>query len=238
VGHPATFAKFRMISITTKTPVTIAMVHITTRAMSIFPSTIDGLTRMIGVLNWFYLTALVVGVISTAGIVHFSGVLQKAKDEQLAQQRIAADVKIAEANKVAALANQRAEELEKENLEIRKQMADRFLVDPERKAFIGQVRIQGRQIKVTKIGDPEAQRYATMIASALTEAGWGVENGFIPIYDRNPAPKGVICRVSKQPDAAVRLVIDALGRAGANPRIEEAQSAPAYIEIVVGSKPK
>jgi hypothetical protein len=147
-------------------------------------------------------------------------------------------LQVAEAQKVAALANQRAEELEKENLEIRRQMADRFLADPERKVLIARVRVPGRQIKVTRIGDPEAQRYADMIASAFTEAGWGVDRSFRPPYDPDPTPKGVICRISKSPDPMVKAVINALGEAGVNPKVEEVQGAPSFIEIVVGSKLK
>jgi hypothetical protein len=154
--------------------------------------------------------------------------------------RIAANttLQVAEANKVAALANQRAEELEKENLEIKRQMADRFLTAEERKTFIDSVRGGGHAATVTFIQDREAAEYAQAIFSALKDAGWSVGKDYRQPYDPDPLPHGIICRISKTPDAMVRAVIDALGKIGANPRVENVQSGPYFIDIVVGTKSK
>jgi hypothetical protein len=192
--------------------------------MSIFTPNIQTLNS---VFTAVYIVALVAGAVSSTGIIYCSTRLQRD-----------ANLKIAEANKSAALANERAEELEKENLQIRKDMADRFLTDDEKSALIN-LGGHGRVMTMTFIADREATDYARLLESAFKSGGWSVGRQYRQQYDPDPTPHGVICRVSKNPDQAVKAVITVLQTVRANPRIEEApNSRPDFLDIVVGSKPK
>lgn len=178
------------------------------------------------IFSTFYIVALVVGAISSTGILYCSNRLQRA-----------ANIKIAEANKAAALANERAEELAKENLEIRKAMADRFLSEEEKTTLVN-TGGRGRVMTITFIADREATDYARLLEAAFKSGGWGVGRQYRQQHDPDPTPRGIICRVSNNPDAAVKMVISALQKVRASPRIEEVLAArPDFLEVVVGSKP-
>jgi hypothetical protein len=195
--------------------------------MSIFPSTVESLTRLNNVLSISYIVALVVGALSSAGIIYCGNRLQTA-----------ANVQIAQANENAALASQRAEELQKENLQIRKDMADRFLTEDEKKMMIG-AGGRGRVMTITFIADREATDYARLLEAAFKAGGWNVGRQYRQQYDPDPTPHGVICRISQNPDVTVKGVITALERVRANPRMETVPNVrPDFLEIVVGSKPK
>ena len=192
--------------------------------MSMFPPNIQTLS---GIFNTLYIGALVVGAISGTGIIYCSNRLQRS-----------ANLQIADANRTAALANERAEELAKENLEIRKQMADRFLTEEEKKTLIASIRSPGRVVTITSIEDREANEYARLLEEAFKSAGWNAGRQYRRQYDPDPTPHGVICRISRNADPTVRAVISALERVRAKPRIEEAPTArPEFLEVVVGSKP-
>jgi hypothetical protein len=192
--------------------------------MSMFPPNIQTLS---GIFNTLYIGALVVGAISGTGIIYCSNRLQRS-----------ANLQIAEANRTAALANERAEELAKENLEIRKQMADRFLTEEEKKLFISAIRSPGRVVTITFIEDREATAYALMLEAEFKSAGWNAGRQYRRQYDPDPIPQGIICRVAKKPDPAVQAVVSALEKFRAKPRIEEVPTArPDFLDVVVGAKP-
>jgi hypothetical protein len=198
-------------------PAATAITQHIIRKMSIFPTTVEGLTRWNGIFSGLYIAGLVVGAVSSAGIIYCGSRLQSA-----------ANLRIAETNK-------RAAELEKENLEIKRKMAWRSLSGDERKAFIDSVRGSGHQVTVVELEDGEAWNYAENLFSALREAGWAAGKNYRRPYDSGGVPQGVVCRISKNPDAMVQIVVKALEKAGANPTIEYGnQLRPEFIEITVG----
>jgi len=181
-------------------------------------------------LNVFYIGALVIGAASSAGLVYCNNRLQRD-----------ANLKIAQANESAALAEQRAEELTNENLEIKKKMAWRTLEGEDRKSFIDAIQTPSDEhhVIVIRLQDGESWNYSGQILSAFTTAvGWIRTEGSKHLYGSGEIPQGVICRVSANPDAVIERTIHALEKANVNPIVKREPNLPANtIEITVGLKP-
>jgi hypothetical protein len=143
-----------------------------------------------------------IGVVgeSVAGFLHWrrSGQLQALQTaENLAQQKDierlsgeaeAARGQIANATKVAATATQRAadanvraEQLEKENLEIRQKVAGRRISKEQHDVLVNILSGQPSTFDVDSFNDGETGLFASDILKTLTDAGWTVRGKYFPL---------------------------------------------------------
>jgi hypothetical protein len=202
----------------------------------------NSLERLSSINNWVLGCAALFGFMAAICVIAGWFVGARVSDLQkteLAHFQTDAQTKIAAANQIAGQANERAEELAKQNLQIRKEMASRVLAEDTRRRFINSVRSPGHVGTVTYIQDTEAADYANDIFSALKEASWSVGKQYRQAYDPDPRPSGVTIQISSNPDPIVKLVIAALQEAGANPKTETVHAQDrGFINIVVGKKPK
>jgi hypothetical protein len=192
--------------------------------MTFPPNTDEGWLKFFqGIYTW----ALIVTVVSTILVTRYASRIANSTN-----------LKIAEAKRESALANVRAEELAHENLEIKRKMADRFLTDAERKTIVTALSsYRGHHITVAALNEAEAQDYAASIISALTDAGWSVQNNKIWTYAPTKTPRGLLCKVGPHPDSAVEALKTVFQSIGITLRVEIADAQQnSFIELTVGVK--
>lgn len=196
--------------------------------MTIFPTSVEDLTHWSNIFNALYMSALVVGILSTAGALICSNRLQTIATLKLAETE-QKNIKL-------------GIELEKERqarLELARKSAPRVLTGKQTEALIESLRpYQNHFISVTKVGVEEAGDYADSIYSALKQANWRVERRYRAPYEPPPTPRGVICRSSAHPDGAIKALKATFEKIGIPLTWEEVKAqSNEYVEIVVGVKP-
>jgi hypothetical protein len=195
--------------------------------MSIFPSTVESLTRWNGILSSFYIAALVVGAVSSAGIIYCGSRLQSA-----------ANLKIAEAQVEQERLKQENSKLRLEIIEIQRKMTNRFLTDDERKTLIERLSpFKGHHIIITALTESEPRDFSNNIISVFREAGWSIQSNTIVAYGPSATPHGVICKLARHPDDGTVAVKTALQAIGIDLKLEQADAQQdSFIELTVGLK--
>ena len=168
--------------------------------------------------NWALVTALVVGVISTYGIVVSGNVKEAA---------LKGDVAIA--NAAAAQANRVAESEKLERIKTQKaivdELAPRDLTKDQISSIAGDIKGRIKTLYLYPLSDFEAQRYAYSIAAALKEADVDVKLVLTNVAGKQPVfPDKFNAAVSMLgltayefpsggPDGAVTLLLNAFQKA-------------------------
>jgi hypothetical protein len=215
VGHLPVFTKIsrQTIAATNPNPAIICKIIMA----SILPHTDEGWFKF---FQNIYILALVVTVLATLLVTRYANRVTTNTALQIAR------------------ANERAAQLERENLEIKQKMAWRTLAGETRTAFINSVKGYGHSITIVQLQDGEAWNYSEQIFSAFKAAGWMAGKNYRQLYDPGGVPQGVICRISTNPDAIVQMAIKSLEQAGAKPNVlRESHLRPDQIEVTVGLKP-
>jgi hypothetical protein len=128
--------------------------------------------------------------------------IKQEKDEQIEQIKSTA---LLEAEKSAALANQRAAEIDKESLELKQKLANRRITEEQHKILVDILSKKTGRIIIETMGDPESGLFAADILKTFTDSGWGIEGKFLP---QGVIWTGLIVYKSPDPDSAT--VIQAL----------------------------
>jgi hypothetical protein len=200
-----------------------------------------------------FFTALVVLGVGGELVVHvlYSRVssrliaLQRTEERRLQEEISTLTATTAEANKVAAQANERAkqmelrtEELKSGNLEIQRKIADRFLTQAQRRVLLeGLQPHRTHRIIITRLGDREAGAYGDSIIKVFEQAGWLVERHDVGMY--LPPTYGMVCRISMNPDPGVKDVLDTFAKANIDLTIQRVAAAPSdtWVDLLVALKP-
>jgi hypothetical protein len=170
--------------------------------------------------------------------------LSQLKDQIAEADSRAKNLEIAHAQNSAAQANVRAkqlevtaEELKKENLEIQRKLALRFLTLSEQQSLVAELnQYGGHAIQITTLGDAEASSYGGDFIVVFRNAKWAVQHNTIGVL--SPPLYGIICKVSAHPDAAVNAILDAFQRLNlriTTVRVPTPQES--FIDLIVGLKP-
>jgi len=165
-------------------------------------------------------------------------VLQHTEEQQLRTEISRLSNTTAEANKIAAQANQRAEELKNENLEIQRKIADRFLTQSQRHTILHGIQPhRAHRIVITRLGDREAGAYGDSIISLFEQAGWAVERHDVGMF--LPPTYGIVCRTSTDPDDAVKDLLVAFANAKIELTVQQVPAAPSnsWVDMMVALKP-
>jgi hypothetical protein len=138
-----------------------------------------------------------------------------------------------------ALANERTAIVEKENLEIKRRMADRFLTNGERQSIVnGLSPYAGHQIAVVTMPDSEANDYGNSFISAFQEARWGVQHIHVATHGSSATPRGLTLKLSPHPDAGVKTLMATLQKLGMSIKFEEVETREdTFAELTVGIRP-
>jgi hypothetical protein len=215
----------------------------------------SGLEALITTLdNWAAVfTALVVIGVGGELVVHvLSGrastrliALQNIEEQKLRVEMGRLGGVTADANKAAAQANERANQMElqaeglkRENLEIQRKIRPRFLTTAERQTLLDALQpFHGHQVILTRLGDGEAGPFADGIIAVFQKAGWVVQVNQVGMF--MPPTYGILCRVSNNPDAAARELIAAFKRARLELTVQHVAAAPSdsWIDMMVALKP-
>lgn len=172
-------------------------------------------------------------------------------------QRQQANIKIEEARKAAAQANENSETLKKENLslgiELERERQERLklarrvgerTIYPEEKDFIiSTLRAYPNQkitVNILASNDPEVNLFSEQIMNALKEARWNV----IPrdkTYLISPSPPfyGIRCRIFKQPSPSVRDFLSVLKTLDIDHWVQQVEATDVgddYLVVDVGHK--
>lgn len=172
--------------------------------------------------TWFRVVSVSYFVAASLSI--FAGVAQyrvsnrisDRKDAELAQYKVEATAKLADAQKQAAIANQqaananreaalankaaaelneKAAKLEADNLRLKKQLAWRSIDSRQRTAIVNEISgVPGVPATLVSImGDSEGRNYANQFADILRASGWNLSENDISqaVFAGNP-PVGVI----------------------------------------------
>jgi len=153
--------------------------------------------------------------------------IKQEKDKEIEQIKSTA---LAEAEKSAILASRRAAEIDKENLELNQQLANRRITDKQHKILVEVLSKKPGQIIIETMGDPESGLFADDILKTFTDSGWEVQGRFLP---QGIVWTGLIFYKSPDPDAAT--VMQALKCAGIPFSVGSETRATAT--IIVGGKP-
>jgi hypothetical protein len=174
-----------------------------------------------------YTIALITTVLATVFINRFAS-------------RIATStaIQIAKANEIAAVANERTAQLQKENLEIRRQMADRFLTPTERKTIVeGLSSYRGHHVIIQLLPESEPKDYGNSIIAALEEAGWVVQKNQALLSPSSVTPRGLVLRLGRHPDSGAKALEAVLQALEPNLKLDEADAQQdSYAELQVGTK--
>jgi hypothetical protein len=171
--------------------------------------------------------------------------LQHVEEQKLQAEIARLSSASAEANKIAAQANEstkqtelRTEELKKENLELQRRIANRFLTENQKTEILQSVKAyKGHVIIITRLGDAEASAYADSIMSTFEQAGWAIQINNVGMIA--PPRYGIVCRTPLHPDPAIRSLITAFEKARVELTIEEVPTATSdsWVDMLVGLKP-
>jgi len=168
---------------------------------------------------------------------------QNAEEQTLQAEVVRLGSVTAEANRAVAQANERAnqmelqtEELRKENLEIQRKINPRFLTASEQKSIIDAITpFRRHQIIITKLGDGEAGPYGDSIIAAFQKAGWRVQVNYVGITSPT---YGVVFRISAHPDIAIKAAFADFQNVGVKTSIQEIPTQDdSWIDMLVGLKP-
>ncbi|MCA8430015.1 hypothetical protein [Burkholderia seminalis] len=156
--------------------------------------------------TWFrvvsvtYFAAASLSILAGVAQYRVSNRISDKKDAELAQYKVEAEAKIADANKKAALANQEAANaireaavankaaaelnekaivLEAENLRVKKQLEWRAIDSEQRQNIIKKFRARpGVEVELGSVmGDAEGLSYASQFADAIISSGWSLPDG-------------------------------------------------------------
>ena len=111
--------------------------------------------------------------------------IKQEKDEQIEQitnkalaDKRDSDDRIALAEVSAALANQRAAEIEKENLELK--LANRRISEKQHKILVDILSKKTGQVVIETMGDPESGLFAEDIVKVFTDSKWEIGGKLLP----------------------------------------------------------
>ena len=153
--------------------------------------------------------------------------IKQEKDEQIEQTKRTA---LMEAEKSAILASRRATEIEKENLELKQQLANRRITEKQHKILVDILSKKTGRIIIETMGDPESGLFAEDIVKTFIDSGWELRGRLLP---QGVVWTGLILYKSPDPDAAT--VMQALKCAGMPFSVGGETRANAT--IMVGGKP-
>lgn len=153
--------------------------------------------------------------------------IKQEKDEQIEQIKSKA---LVEVEKSAALARHRSAEIEKENLELKQQLANRRITEEQHKILVDILSKQIGRITIETMGDPESGLFAEDMVKTFTDSGWEIDGKFLP---QSIVLSGLMVYKSSGPDDAT--VVQALRAAGIPFSIGSGTRPNAT--IMVGGKP-
>ena len=153
--------------------------------------------------------------------------IRQERDEQIEQIKSKA---LVEAEKSAALASQRAAAIERENLELKRQLANRRITEEQHKILVDILSKQIGRITIETMGDPESGLFAEDFVKTFTDSGWEIEGRFLP---QGVVWTGLMVYKSSGPDDAT--VLQALKAAGIP--FSVGSETRANVTIMVGGKP-
>lgn len=111
--------------------------------------------------------------------------IKQEKDEQIEQitnkalaDKRDSDDRITLAEVCAALANQRAAEIEKENLELK--LANRRISEKQHKILVDILSKKTGQVVIETMGDPESGLFAEDIVKVFTDSKWEIGGKLLP----------------------------------------------------------
>jgi hypothetical protein len=155
--------------------------------------------------------------------------------EQLAQAQAESENAkkgVAKANEIAAMANQRAAVLEKENLEIRTRIAGRRISEEQHRVLVEELSREPGSFVLQSMTDGESGLYASDIFKVLMDAHW------TPLGNEFPMGEVWIGLIVFQTDdpAALRITL-ALKKAGIAFLVGDNQHKKEKATVLVGAKP-
>jgi hypothetical protein len=153
--------------------------------------------------------------------------IKQEKDKQIEQIKSTA---LVEAEKSAILANRRAAEIEKENLELKQQIANRRITERQHKILVDILSKKPGKIDIETMGDPESGLFAEDILKTFIDSGWQIKGNFLP---QGVVWTGLI--LYKSPDSDAATVMQALKCSGVSFSLGSETRATAT--IIVGGKP-
>jgi hypothetical protein len=204
-------------------------------------------TLISDVANWALVCSLGVGAVSTVLIVWMASVKESYWDvdrersrENIAQLTAESDrlsaaaeearSQIAQANAIAAKANLRAEELAKENLEIRTKIAGRRVDVAQHDILVAILSDTPNDFNIECMSDGESGLFASDLFKTLTDAGWTSKGNTFPLGE---IWNGLFLFMPDDP--AVKLLAHALAAAGIPFKFAVGQRDRPT--IMVGAKP-
>jgi hypothetical protein len=194
---------------------------------------IEKLSRLITVANWGIALTLLVAFACTVVVIKAGNrkdELTGIEDLQKAKQ-IADTTKLAgEANEQAGIANERAAELEKENLILQQKLANRRITKAQHDVLVAFLSKKRGRIIIETMSDSESGLFAADFLKTFTDSGWEIAGKHFPLA---VVWTGLILYNSADPDALT--VAKALKLAGIPFSIGTEQRDKAT--IMVGGKP-
>jgi hypothetical protein len=121
--------------------------------------------------------------------------IKQEKDEQIEQIKSTA---LVEAEKSAILGSRRAAAIEKENLELKQQLANRRLTEKQHKILVDILSKKPGRIIIETMGDPESGLFAEDILKTFIDSGWELRGRLLP---QGVVWTGLILYKSSDPDA-------------------------------------
>jgi hypothetical protein len=157
--------------------------------------------------------------------------LAKAEAAKAIENAAKANENAAFANQNAAKSNLRAEQVEKQNIELRIKFASRHIDKNTYKILLQELSKNPSTFNIQTMGDPESGMYAADILKTFLDSGWKV--------DKKEFPLGVIWEgiiIFRTNDPASLTMADALKKAGIKFKIGNEFHEKAT--IMIGGKPK
>lgn len=157
--------------------------------------------------------------------------LAKAEAAKANENAAKANENAAFANENAAKSNLRAEQVEKQNIELRIKFSSRHIDENTYKILLSELSKSPSSFNIQTMGDPESGMYAADILKTFLDSGWKV--------DKKEFPLGVIWEgiiIFKTNDPASLIMADALKKAGIEFKIGNEFHEKAT--IMIGGKPK
>jgi hypothetical protein len=209
-----------------------------------------GVRRMLGQsLEWWnaaMIIALIVAAlgalataVTTTVVVKMTAEGERESKRALEEYKVNAGEQIAAANAMgetakadAALANERAKEMERGNLELRSKLAGRRVTAEQHKILVEELAKIPAHFDVAVMQDPESVMFALDVEKTLADAGW--------IRDQRETPisefwTGLVLLQTDDP-AGLRL-LEALQKSGLSFGIGDDAYKREKATLMVGSKP-
>jgi hypothetical protein len=136
----------------------------------------DWASKLYDLANLGLIIGLIIGVISTVVVVWMGNV----KEEYLKRELAVTGQHAANANSIAATANERAAELEKENLKLQQKLANRRITKEQHDFLVDFLSKRRGTIIIETMSDSESGLYAADLLKTFIDAHWKIGGKHFP----------------------------------------------------------